>query len=978
MGRLGNWASEREGALLAWEDEKPRRAGRACYHAYSRLFIPFAIIVLIGLPLGGRELIWNVDGLGQYYPFFIYEGQWIRGMVANLFGGDGFVVPLWEWCSGYGVDIPTTFDVFLDPLNLVSAITPVAVSEWVFQLLVVVRLYLAGLAFVFYCRTRGENRTGTVLGALLYALCGAGLTVVQWTSGLHALILFPVVLAGAERILAHDRPWVFIASLTLLAVVSYYFVYMACMLLVGYLALRVVMVERPGLTCRRFLSWTGVFAGLVLLCLVLSGFVLIPSVLALTGMDRVTGQAVAVPILYAPDYYLRVASIFLSTTEVGSDMFLGFGGLAFLGCLALFSDRGSNRELKGVFVVLTLFLLLPFVGSLFNGLNYATNRWAWAYALCVAFILTRMTPQLLVLDARRRRVMVVGTAVYSMLLLLPSVRTEANVAGFAALLATLAILLVVGEGASRRGALLGALALSLAVNGFYFLSAGEGGHGKMQTPLAAAYTKLTSGSVDSVALDAGDDSWWRYDAAQVSMDAHAPMNRIPNNSLVLGLHGIDFYNSVYDSDVDAFHTELAVAGDDINFRYMNLQGRTDLMALLGVRYYAYRADGTDAVPYGFSEDEVARRMVLGVDYRLLPADASLPMGYCLDKAITRDEYLNLSPLQRQQALLQAVVLEEASTDPDAGARQVDAAQLGFGDQEVPFTVAATSGVTVEDGRFIVQEAGASVAFDLDGTAAADTYLYVTGFRFRGMKPSELVPEERMAGATWYQRADLWVQDLSYEVPPTYEVAARSDVSSMTGYITNCAPYFHMYGGKDTWLVNLGYAEDAARSVTLTFSHPGEYSFTDLRMLTETHDQLAGWMSDRSRTVLENMELGRNRLSGTVDLDTPQTLLITTAHGDGWTAYVDGEPAELLRAETAFMGLDLTAGHHEVELRYLTPGLKAGFASTGVGAIVLILLVAVLGKGRRRTSPSSRRPHDTIREPSDDPAMPSQGTEGGRS
>ncbi len=946
MGRLGNWAREREEALLAWEDAKPRRAGRACYHAFSRLFIPLVILVLIGLPLGGRELIWNVDGLGQYYPFFIYEGQWIRGMVASLFGGDGFSIPLWEWCSGYGVDVPTTFDVFLDPLNLVSAITPVAISEWVFQLLIVARLYLAGLAFVFYCRTRGENRTGTVLGALLYALCGAGLTVVQWTSGLHALILFPVVLAGAERILAHGGPWVFVASLTLLAIVSYYFMYMTCILLVGYLALRVVMVERPGLTLRRFLSWTGIFAGLVLLCLALAGFVLVPSVLALTGMDRVTGQSVAVPFLYAGEYYLRVASIFLSTTEVGSDMFLGFGGLAFLGCLLLFSHRGADRELKAVFAVLTAFLLLPCVGSLFNGLNYATNRWAWAYALCIALILTRVTPDLLSPDVRQRRMMVAGTAAYAVLLLVPSVRTEANVAGFAALLATLAVLLAAKEGASRRRALLGVLALTLAVNGFYFLAAGEGGHGKMQTPLAAAYTKLTSGSADSVALDADDGSWWRYDAAQVSMDAHAPMNRIPNNSLVLGLHGIDFYNSVYDSSVDAFHTELAIAGDDINFRYMNLQGRADLMALLGVRYYAYRDDGTDAAPYGFTLGEgSAQRTVLGVDYRLLSADASLPMGYCLDKAITREEYLSLSPLQRQQALLQAVVLQDVPSGSDAGAQRVDVGQLEFGDREVPFMVTSTSGVTVDDGRFIVQGPGASVTLDLDGVADADTYLYVSGFRYRGMKPSELVSEEARAAATWYQRANLWAQDLSYDAPATYEVAVKSDVSPMTGYITNSVPSFHMYGGKDTWLVNLGYAEDAARSVTLVFSHSGEYSFTDLRMLTEAHDQLASWMSDRSRMVLENMELGCNRLSGTVDLDTPQTLLITTAHGDGWTASVDGEPAELLRADTAFMALDLTAGHHDIELRYLTPGLRAGLMLTGAGFVALVLLVVVLRRRR---------------------------------
>ena len=944
-GRFERWTRKRLDALDAWEGAKPKRAGRACYRVYTQLFVPFAIIVLIALPLGGRELMWSVDGLNQYYPFFVYEGEWIRGIFGSLFSGQGFNVPLWAWNSGYGADVLTTFDVFLDPLNLVSAIVPAKLSEWVFQLLVVVRMYLAGLAFVFYCRTRGENRTGTVLGALVYALGGAGLMGVIWASGLHALILFPVVLAGAERVLAGGRPWVFIASLTCLAVVSYYFTYMACILLVGYLAVRVVMVERPNLTVMRFLRWVAVFAGLVIVCLALAGFAIVPAVFAMMGMDRVTESSTAVPLLYSFNYYVQTATGFLSTYYVGSDTYQGFGGLGFLACLLLFSRKGENRALKVVFVVLTAFLLLPFFGSLFNGMNYATNRWTWAYALCVSLVFVRMTPRLLQIDAQTRRVLGVGVAIYAVLLVIPAARTEANVAGYAALLAALAVL-VVSQGAdARRGMLVCGLALTLGVNGFYFLSSDEGGKGEHQVPIGMAYAKLTSASVDELALEGEQGAWWRYDAGQVAHAASTPMNRIRNNSLVLGLKGIDFYNSIYDNGVDEFHTELAIAGDDVNFSYTNLQGRADPAALLGVRYYAFRNDGSDAAPTQFAQGgEVAQRVIAGVDYRLLETSAYLPVGSTFDQAITREDYLSLSPAQRQQALLQAVVLDGRGDGAAGGARMTSASGLTYEDSAVAYEVAAADGVSVEEGRFVVSRPGATVTLSFRGAEKADTYLFVKGLKYRGLKPSDFLSDADKENMLWYRRADLLARDLAYAAPSFYEVAVKSDASPLTGFITNYTPESHMFGGKDTWLVNLGAGDKPANSMTITFSEGGEYSFDELQVVEQTHVKLAGWVGDRRAEALENVELGCNSLKGSIDLAAPKTLLLTVAKGAGWSAFVDGQPAELLRADTAFMALDLSEGHHDIELRYFTPGLKEGAMVTGAGIVALVVLALVL---RRR-------------------------------
>ncbi|MEG2533971.1 MAG: hypothetical protein RSB04_13265, partial [Gordonibacter sp.] len=106
----------------AWEGEDAARQRKTYWKAYVASFCLLAFAALFVYPSNGRSLIWSVDGLEQYYPFFIYEGQWIREIVQNLVSGQGLQIPLWTHSLGYGMDIPSTLDVFFDPLNLLSAL----------------------------------------------------------------------------------------------------------------------------------------------------------------------------------------------------------------------------------------------------------------------------------------------------------------------------------------------------------------------------------------------------------------------------------------------------------------------------------------------------------------------------------------------------------------------------------------------------------------------------------------------------------------------------------------------------------------------------------------------------------------------------------------------------------------------------------------------------------------------------------------
>ena len=198
---------------------------------------------------------------------------------------------------------------------------------------------------------------------------------------------------------------------------------------------------------------------------------------------------------------------------------------------------------------------------------------------------------------------------------------------------------------------------------------------------------------------------------------------------------------------------------------------------------------------------------------------------------------------------------------------------------------------------------------------------------------------------WHYKANMLLKDLSYISPTGYEIYAQSNVSPHVGIITNSLPTYHMYGSKSTWLVDTGYAEDAAGSVTLVFNTPGIYTFDDMQIVAQTHEHFDEWVQQREKATLQNVEQGCNRLTGSIDLSENQTLLLTVAYSSGWTAYVDGEKTTLLSGDTGFMALDLTAGHHDIELRYQTPGLVAGFAVSGAGLVAVVVLAIVL---RRRT------------------------------
>lgn len=84
------------------------------------------------------------------------------------------------------------------------------------------------------------------------------------------------------------------------------------------------------------------------------------------------------------------------------------------------------------------------------------------------------------------------------------------------------------------------------------------------------------------------------------------------------------------------------------------------------------------------------------------------------------------------------------------------------------------------------------------------------------------------------------------------------------------------------------------------------------------------------------------VAGTVECSEECVLFSSIPYEKGWTAYVDGDMTAVLPiVEGAFVGLDLSKGHHDIVLEYVAPGRYAGRNVTII--TIIALLVAMFYK-----------------------------------
>ena len=89
----------------------------------------------------------------------------------------------------------------------------------------------------------------------------------------------------------------------------------------------------------------------------------------------------------------------------------------------------------------------------------------------------------------------------------------------------------------------------------------------------------------------------------------------------------------------------------------------------------------------------------------------------------------------------------------------------------------------------------------------------------------------------------------------------------------------------------------------------------------------------ARNQLENVKVSGNTLEGSVHADEAGILLLTIPNEDGWQITADGEKVSALTIGGALTGIELSAGDHEIKMKYIPKGFYQGMLLTLISMLL---------------------------------------------
>lgn len=342
------------------------------------------------------------------------------------------------------------------------------------------------------------------------------------------------------------------------------------------------------------------------------------------------------------------------------------------------------------------------------------------------------------------------------------------------------------------------------------------------------------------------------------------------------------------------------------------------------------------------------------EYVVYRNENALPIGYTYDGYINKDTWNEFSAVEKQEALLQGVVLSEY--EGKIGQKKIE-----LTGENIDYIITCNNdGVSYQDGKFVVTSEKASVTLKFKGLKKSETYLSINGLSFQevpkydlyfgdnGVDPLNLYNKVNWEILSYKEKELLRKEKLFWKNSGQATISVRSSngISKKIEYYTKDYSY---YQDRHDFTVNLNYSKKAETEIVLSFADVGVYSFDSISVTCQPVETCKQRISKITEEVLEKVKFGTDVITGKIQLDSPKILCLSIPYSEGWEAYVDGEKTNLYRANIMYMALDLNEGKHTIKLVYHTPLLKNGFVVSVIAFFVFVGCVFFTEYQRRKTN-----------------------------
>lgn len=901
---------------------------------YTLSFIIISLLVFLPFIIYKKSFIKPIDGIRQHYIALMYYGKWLRSIVKGVLSGSGVTISLWDYSIGYGNDVLTTFNYYClgDPLALLSVFVRAKHTIYLFNTLVILRMYLAGLFFSMFCLRHRKSTNGTLCASLVYALCGwmiIGATRHPFFG--NAEVYFPLLLMGFDKVFDGDSPLLFILSVCVSAMSNFYFFYMLVIILVCYALIRFFTTPHHK-KLREFLSLLGRCTLFGCIGVALASVLFCPIVLVALNSPRSSDNTIH-NVLYNHQYYKQALASFITTdADIGYWRIQSYSSPALIAVFALFA-RKDKWGTKIAFIVLAVSFLVPAVGNALNGFKYASNRWSWAFSAVVAYIIADEWEDILQPSKHTRAFITISCVGYFLVsLFFIDTWTEGYLASCVIVFIALCFILLSNDTDNLHKVLphtMSIIVLSgIVLNGYYSFDINQRNYVEGYMDLGDEYSQVMDKYNKRLAELTSSNAFTRYERQN---------NGVTNAAVITGGHSTESYWSLNDPRIIHFMNDMEMGGKWLPSFYHNLDGRSYLEKIASVGFYLSESQGQQ--PYGFEYVESLGSKSIYVD------KSTLPFGYTYDSYLDQSEYQKLPAYEKQQALIQAVVLDSdvVSTLP----MEMHPANIEFSTKLHEVEIETGDNVRqIDEEHYLVSKGGASLKLTFEGEADCETYVHIEGLNFEHRTQLDLCTGDI---ATDDQRG--WFNSLSLIDQQRIRVASantgnetnnlqniRISGNKRSREITYTTPYNSFAKSQSNFISNLGYSEKPLHEASVTLPAAGIYTIKRIEVVCQPIDKLNAYCDKLCQNTLEDVITDTNTISGNISLEQSKILCLSIPYSEGWSAKVDGKEVDLFVANTIFTGMLISPGNHHIELSYRTHGLVAGGVLSGIGIIMLVVIV----------------------------------------
>lgn len=343
--------------LYHWYGNRSRVQKKLIYLlVFSLLFSIFWTGTNIVLFYTGKSLIVRDDSVAVFYETLMYRKTLFQEVLTNIIKHHRFSIP---WVNYNLTGDNNLFRIIGHEFSdVVLWFVPQKYFECAFNIVIIWRIWLAGLTFSIYGIKMGNRRCYTLLGSLVYVFSGYPMIVAYAQPPfISMLYMAPLLFLGVEEILQKKKGMLLTGAVLVSALISIHLLYYDILVLALYCIFR---LWRKG---ESFKQTFQMFLRIGICCLVafgLSSFMTIPMAITILQSGRIENEAGLVSYLYySVPYVLNFFKDFYTVKTESNWSYLGFSVLAFYPLAYLFIRRNWHKVLKFSFLLVLVLMNIP-------------------------------------------------------------------------------------------------------------------------------------------------------------------------------------------------------------------------------------------------------------------------------------------------------------------------------------------------------------------------------------------------------------------------------------------------------------------------------------------------------------------------------------------------------------------------------------------------------------------------------------------